>query len=177
MPRAWANHWELTESGLPVHWSDSDPSYPRGYVYWVDNTGAEWPVYSSAVEWDKAGRLDAVYTSSEAACPNTGHCVSVIETPLGVAGCTGLLGQTDQVFYTTSGHLHTNTLVRVDSQCSGAASGKRRTITCHEMGHSIGVDEQLVHTDTCMASPYQGVKQLPSQHDYDAISNQYNHND
>jgi hypothetical protein len=178
VPGAWADHWHNLPSGAPLHWSDNDPSYPRGYIYWVDNTGAEWPVYSSAVEWDKAGRLDAVYTSSEAACPNTGHCVSVNETALGAAGCTGALGSTTPVIYAgASAHLHTDTVVEVDSECSGAAAGKRRTIACHEMGHSIGLYEDFARTNTCMAAPYQGVQQLPNEHDYNAIASQYNHND
>ncbi|MCX6394986.1 MAG: hypothetical protein NTV23_00690 [Propionibacteriales bacterium] len=174
---AWSNHWASTSSGAPLHWADNDPSHPRGYVYWVDNTGSEWPVYSSAIAWDQASRLDAVYVSSESACPNTGHCVSVSETTIGDSACGPTLGQTNQVAYVATGHLTTSTWVHVDTACSDASAEKRRTIVCHELGHSIGLDEQTVGTSSCMRSPYIGPWTAPSAHDFDAIASTYSHND
>lgn len=175
--QAAANHWESTPSGAPFHWADNDPNYPRGYVYWVDKTGAEWPVYRSAVEWDEAAKLDAMYVSSEAACPNTGHCVTVKEESLGTSSCGPQLGKTSMVAYDSTGHLTTATEVAIDTSCSGSADDKRRTIVCHELGHSIGMDDQTVGASTCMRSPYAGPWTTPSSHDYDAIASHYGHKD
>ncbi len=58
-----ASHALTQADGDRLHWRDNDPGFPRGYMYWQDQTGAEWPVFSSAIEWDKETRLDAVYTS------------------------------------------------------------------------------------------------------------------
>ena len=56
---AAANHWNH-DPGHNVHWANNSPSFPRGYVYWADLTGAQWPVYSAAIEWDRSTKLDAV---------------------------------------------------------------------------------------------------------------------
>lgn len=171
---AAANHWSDKPEGS-LHWADNDPSYPRGYVYWVDLTGPEWPVYASSIEWDKAGSLDAVYVSSEASCPS--HCVTVDDVSVGTAGsCTGTIGATTR-YWNSVAHLTTSTNVKLDDDCAGASYDLRRTDACHELGHSLGMGEQYVGTESCMHSPYEGPKKLPSQHDYDAIAAHYNHND
>lgn len=173
---ASANHWKKSSVGADVHWADKEPTHPRGYVYWADRTGAEWPVYSAAVEWDRASKLDAVYISGSQTCPSTPHCVSVVETSINDA-CSPKAGQTDWSYYTASGHLETKTLVRVNSHCSNASYGMRRTITCHELGHSIGMNEQTSDTSSCMTSPYDVPRTMPSTHDYQSIASVYRHND
>lgn len=66
-----ADHIDRNQNGSIEHNSDN-PGHPRGYMYWVDNTGPEWPVYTAAIDWDKAPGVDAVYTTSGASCPK--HC-------------------------------------------------------------------------------------------------------
>lgn len=158
---------------LNYHWADADPSYPRGYVYWVDQTGPSWPVYSSAIDWDQETRLDAVYVSSAGACPS--HCVSVSEADLD-AGCTGRLGVMSPAV-NSDGHLNGNTTVQVDRQCSSRNAADRRELVCHELGHSLGLDDRASTAVTCMRQGNMIGRQFPDQHDYDVLHSKYNHND
>ncbi|RNL78454.1 hypothetical protein EFL95_04985 [Nocardioides marmorisolisilvae] len=172
---AAANHWNH-DPGHNVHWTNSSPSFPRGYVYWADLTGPEWPVYSAAIEWDRSTRLDAVYVGAGSSCPSTPHCVTVRQTALGTS-CSGTLGQTNVSYYSATGHLETSTRVDLSSACSTSSASKRRTITCHELGHSIGMDEQRTADDSCMVDPYVTPHTLPSAHDFQSIATVYNHDD
>lgn len=158
---------------MGYHWRDRDPAHPRGYVYWVDNTGAEWPVYSSAVTWDQAPGLDALYTTSGASCPS--HCVPVNEHDLD-AGCTGRLG----VFspdVTASNHLTSDSWIRIDRQCDSRNYADRRELVCHEMGHSIGLDDRPETAPSCMRQGDMVGEQYPADHDWEALGNIYDHND
>lgn len=168
----------LGTHATPQHWADNDPSYPRGYVYWIDNTGAEWPVYSAAVDWDQAAQLDAIYVTSAANCPS--HCVPVDEADLD-AGCTGRLGVTNVVSNTANhllgGTAGNNTRVRIDRQCDGRNYADRRELVCHEMGHSLSLDHVAPAKLTCMREGDMVGQQSPNGHDYEAIGNMYDHND
>lgn len=163
----------LGSHSTPDHWRDNDPGYPRGYVYWVDNTGSEWPVYSAAIDWDQAPRLDAVYVTNEANCPS--HCVSVNEADLD-AGCTGRLGVAT-TYTNASGHLTGQTYVRIDRQCDNRNYADRRELVCHEMGHTLRLQHVDPSLPTCMRQGDMIGEQDPRQHDYDALHNMYDHND
>jgi hypothetical protein len=170
---AFAGHPLLQADGDRYHWADNDPSFPRGYVYWQDQTGAEWPVYSSAIEWDKASRLDAVYTSGS--CTSS-HCVTVREVSFNNVGCAPPYGETS-VPTTTAGHFTTDTEVRIDAQCDNRNAADRRELVCHEMGHSIGLGERASSSATCMRTGNMVGRTLPDGHDYEALYNSYDHND
>lgn len=169
---AYAGHALVQSDGDRLHWADNAPNYPRGYVYWKDETGSEWPVYTSAVKWDQASRLDAVYTTGS--CTSS-HCVTVREANLGT-GCSAPYGETD-VPAGSRGHFTTNVEVRVDRQCDGRAASHRRELVCHELGHSIGLDDRASSVSSCMRTGNMNGSSAPTQHDYDTLHNSYGHND
>lgn len=169
---AYAGHALVQADGDHLHWADSDPSFPRGYVYWKDETGSEWPVYSSAIKWDEEPRLDAVYTTGS--CTSS-HCVTVREANLS-AGCSAPYGETD-IPAGAAGHFTTNVEVRIDAQCDSRATSHRRELVCHELGHSIGLDERPSTSSTCMRTGNMNGSQLPDSHDFQVLHNSYNHND
>lgn len=161
---------------IGLHWSDDDPNFPRGYIYWDDNTGAEWPVFSAAVVWDQVGELDAVYVSSASSCPS--HCVSVNEVDMHpqLNCANGNLGQMIPAS-NSDGHLNGNTVIRIDQDCSGMTAANRRELMCHEMGHSVGLDERLQGAVTCMRQGFPVGRQNPNTHDFNMLDTIYNHND
>lgn len=132
---AAANHWNH-DPGHNVHWANSSPSFPRGYVYWADLTGPQWPVYSAAIEWDRSTKLDAVYVGPSASCPSTPHCVTVRQTALG-ATCSGTLGQTNVSYYPATGHLETSTRVDLSSACTAC---ERRQAPNHHVSRARAFD-------------------------------------
>jgi hypothetical protein len=134
---ATAGHWG--------HWNDNEPSYHRGYAFIQDQTPAAYPVYTAAIDWDSAPKLDLVWRSGANGC---GHCVPFVATAVGGAGCTGTVGETYNL--ATNGVHITNADVRVDSACSGQAYGARLELVCHEMGHAIGILDRAASAASCM---------------------------
>ena len=118
-----ASHALTQADGDRLHWRDNDPGFPRGYMYWQDQTGAEWPVFSSAIEWDKETRLDAVYTSGSC---SSSHCVTVREADL-EAGCSPPFGLT-AIPSGASGHFTTDVNIRIDRQCDSRNADDRREL-------------------------------------------------
>lgn len=168
-----AGHYLYNSSGNKKHWSDNDPGFPRGYVYWHDKTGSAMPVYASAIEWDKETRLDAVYVSGGSSCTSS-HCVTVYELDYSNVGCSNPYGEA----YTptnTAGHLTTDTWVRFDRQCGSRTYADRRELVCHELGHSIGLQHLSSSANTCMRQGDMAGYSLPNQHDYDLLHALYNH--
>jgi hypothetical protein len=169
---SFASHPLQQADGDRLHWRDNDPGFPRGYMYWQDTTGAAWPVFSSAIEWDRASRLDAVYTSGS--CSNS-HCVTVRTSAL-AAGCSAPYGVT-AIPSGPEGHFTTDVNVQLDAQCSSRNAADRRELVCHELGHSIGLDDRAASAVTCMRTGNMIGRQVPDGHDFEALANSYNHND
>ena len=69
------------------HWDDNEPGFPRGYAYIHDMTPAAWPVFTAAIDWDQAPKLDLVYRSGGSSCTSS-HCVPFRAVALGGAGCS-----------------------------------------------------------------------------------------
>lgn len=168
-----AGHYLYNSSGNKKHWSDNDPGFPRGYVYWHDKTGPSVPVYASAIEWDKVSRLDAVYVSSGSSCTSS-HCVTVSEVDFNNTGCAAPFGEA----YTptnTAGHLTTDTYARVDRQCASRSYADRRELICHEMGHTIGLQHLAKTAQTCMRQGDMNGSSLPNGDDFSHLESLYNH--
>jgi hypothetical protein len=169
---SFASHALTQADGDRLHWADNDPGFPRGYVYSQDQTGAEWPVFSSAIKWDEESRLDAVYTSGS--CTSS-HCVTVHEAAL-AAGCSAPFGVT-AIPAGAAGHFTTNVDVTIDAQCDSRNAADRRELVCHELGHSIGLGDRAASNVTCMRTGNMIGRTLPDAHDFEALHNSYNHND
>jgi hypothetical protein len=171
---SFAFHPWFDADGDRRHWRDNDPGFPRGYVYWHDKTGVEWPVFASAIKWDQETRLDAVYVSGSSSCTSS-HCATVREAALS-AGCSPPFGETSGPT-SGAGHFTTGVEVRIDAQCDSRNAADRRELVCHEMGHSIGLFERASSADTCMRTGNMIGKTLPDGHDFETLHNSYNHND
>jgi hypothetical protein len=132
------------------HWSDNEPNFPRGYAYTHDQTPAAWPVYTAAISWDQAPKLDLVYRAASTACAGS-RCVPFIATPIGAAGCpasdtTGLTGRNFNGVHITSA------ISYVDSACASRTYNNRLELVCREMGHAIGLDDRGAGAVSCMRS-------------------------
>lgn len=128
------------------HWDDNEPGFPRGYAYIHDKTPSVWPVYSAAIDWDKAPKLDLVYRSGGSNCTSS-HCVPFSAVALGGSGCSATAGTTS---YSLSGVHITSANSKVDSGCASKSANNRRELVCHEMGHSIGLLDRGSSSSSCM---------------------------
>ncbi len=128
------------------HWDDNEPGFPRGYAYIHDMTPAAWPVFTAAIDWDQAPKLDLVYRSGGSSCTSS-HCVPFRAVALGGAGCSASPGVTN---LTLSGVHITSANSRVDSGCAGRPYNNRLELVCHEMGHAIGLDDRGAGAASCM---------------------------
>lgn len=167
---------------LPNHGHWDKFGTARAYVRYVDYSGSAWPVVAAFNSWNANPRLAMGYYTNPSSCG--GHCVntaaiSPANDPLNVLGsnCSGVLG------YTTTGsiggrnHFTEALRIRFNNSCNSVLTqSQRRTIVCHEMGHSVGLDHQGV-TSSCM---YTGgyLSNTPNAHDFSEIHNViYNHPD
>lgn len=152
------------------HWGDNEPGFPRGYAYIQDQTPANWPVYTAAINWDQASKLDLVYQAGTGSCPS--HCVPFVANAVGQAGCAGLLGVT-----TANAGTHIQSAsVRVDSACAGQSYNGRLQIVCHEMGHAVGLNDRQA-SPSCMSTNIStlGDKPHPVEADWNDLWAAYGH--
>ncbi len=92
------------------------------------------------------------------------------------AGCSPPFGLT-AIPSGASGHFTTDVNIRIDRQCDSRNADDRRELVCHEMGHSIGLDDRALSAVTCMRTGNMIGRRLPDAHDYEVLHNSYNHND
>lgn len=131
-----------------AHWDDNEPNFPRGYAYVHDQTPAAWPVYTAAIAWDQGPKLDLVYRSGGTNCAGS-RCVPFKATPIGYAGCPAydVFGQTG---HNDNGTHISSAASFVDSGCAGRPYNNRLELVCHEMGHSIGLNDRGAGAASCM---------------------------
>lgn len=158
------------------HWDDKEPNYPRGYAFIQDQTPAAWPVYTAAVSWDGAPKLDLVWESGSNTC---GHCVPFTAVPMGAAGCSGDIGLTyNMALFTGTPHI-ARASTKVDSGCAGQTYNFRRELVCHEMGHAIGLGHRPAGAGSCMrdgnAFSTMGGQVVGADPDFTLLNQQYGH--
>ncbi|GIH04264.1 hypothetical protein Rhe02_23310 [Rhizocola hellebori] len=121
------------------HWGGTHPA-----VYFLDHTGAQWPVYESVVKWNESIAIDSGYRFSYS-CPSSAHCVDVYNQDYGDIGWVG------QASYTHNGLTRTAAVVKLNDYTgagyipSGDAHWHRET-SCHELGHALGLAHNLFET-------------------------------
>jgi hypothetical protein len=158
-----------------AHWGDGAGNGP-GYVTIADFTGAQWPVFAAAIEWDRPERLNVIYQSG--GCGGFDHCIDVRAEQF-AEGCSTVAGRT--ILVRDGNHIGgANSRVRLNTRCNDRADREQRVITCHEEGHVTGLGEEpeSLEAATCMGAQAGQLGQashLPRQHDRDAIQNIYNH--
>jgi hypothetical protein len=167
------------DSGPGLHWRDWDAGgFPRGFMYWIDYTPAPWPVFASAIEFDRAPGIDAVYLPASRRDECVRHCVAVRAPDLG-ASCRSFPGRAF-VPHRSNGHLRERTRVEVNERCEradGVSRADRRELVCHEMGHTIGLDATPPQRHTCMREGFMVGERFPNDHDYRMLARLYDHND
>lgn len=152
------------------HWDDNEPGYPRGYAFIKDTSAAAWPVYTAAISWDQAAKLDLIYQTGAGGC---GHCVPFESVAMGGAGCSPVAGETS--FGLSGVHL-VNVSSRVDSGCAGLSYNNRLELVCHEMGHAIGLNDRGAGAASCMRTGVPlGNEVDGSDADFADLFNAYSH--
>ena len=130
----------------------------QGDVIYVYDTTAKikksdgtqvWPVKAAAERWDDGNPVDFRYTTT--GCPKNAQCVIVKQSEL-AAPAVGV---------TSIGRVGTDiksvTIVLDTTFGRTNGSAKRRNVTCHELGHSLGLQHRTAKS-TCLTSYVSSVK-------------------
>ena len=122
-----------------------------------------WPVYKAAERWDNDNPIDYRYTTK--ACPADAQCVTVKQAEL-AAPTVGV---------TTIARVGTDikavTVVLDTTFGRTNSSAKRRNVTCHELGHALGLKHRT-ETTTCLTSNATS-KQYPDATDIKNLNDTY----
>jgi hypothetical protein len=132
-------------------------SWQKDVVYVYDTTSRikksggtrVWPVKAAAERWDNGNPVDFRYTTK--GCPAKSQCVIVRQKELAApaVGVT-MIGRVGTDIKSVTIYLDT-TFGRKNS------SAKRRNVTCHELGHALGLKHRSAKT-TCLTSYANTVK-------------------
>lgn len=162
-----------------IRWADGCCRHPQ--VWFVDHTGAQWPVTNSTYEWNQAVGVDSLYVW--ASCPGYSgqYCVNVTDTNAGCSGWQGLTSVSwNGSYYMTGASVQLNDyngtciLGGVTYDYSKNSYGYRQD-ACHEMGHALGMGHNS-STNSCLYGTIidSSGAQLPDGNDFTLIAALYN---
>lgn len=142
---------------LSLHWVNRES---RPTIFLVDATNGRFPVREAADRWNQGGASHFKLSSS---CPPNRGCTVVQLRAMRYLGLTRL--------YHDRTHLQR---AEIDlSSTRRMSPAKRLSVTCHEMGHALGLGHRLA-TSSCMYNA-NAFPLRPDRHDYDALRAQYTH--
>jgi hypothetical protein len=151
------------------HWAHDGLAHSQ--IYFVDHTGAFWPVTSATYKWNEARGVDSYYVTR---CPSSRlHCTDVYEFN---DPSQTFYGETFLPLTDGNGHFRWNAAVYLNDATVHNSTQARKT-TCQELGHVLGLDHQYTNT-TCMM---QGdaialhISVTPNAHDFDMLHGLYAH--
>lgn len=147
-------------------------------IYFVDETGAFWPVTTVTYKWNEAQGVDSFYVTS---CPRSGLiCPHVVEYN-GASGspdptCNTAYGCTTRTLLPGSAKHYGTARVYLNNATVNTATQARKT-TCHELGHVLGLEHRVAgFNGSCMtqgAAP--PISAYPDTHDFDQLETTYAH--
>ncbi|WP_344171448.1 hypothetical protein [Pilimelia columellifera] len=145
----------------PIRWTWAGYYDPQ--VYFRDRTGPAWPVRETVRDWNQAVGIDSYWTTG--ACPDDRHCVNVHSADYGGTGWSGATS-----FTITYGRNFVDGTVVVrlnDRYATGAAD--RRSSTCHELGHALGVGHNLSQASCMFAKDTNANPTRPHPSDFNLL--------
>jgi hypothetical protein len=152
---------------LGHHWAHDGLAHSQ--IYFVDHTGAKWPVTTATYKWNEAQGVDSYYESS---CPGSWlHCVNVSEYNAddGIYGVTYFPNGWD-----SAGHNYEGVYVQLNN-FTVTTSTQARKSTQHELGHVLGLAHRYDNSSCMTQGEAPPISSLPDAHDFDELYQIYNH--
>ena len=158
------------------HWTTG--SWSIGHYTVADWTGSNWPVYASQIKWDEGARYSAAYVNGGSSCP--APCVTARskfpnEDPNFDWNCN-VYGYTGNLVVAGGNHFTEDMYIRFNRACSDSSGSdlsdyQRRGVTCHELGHALGLNHRDPdYKDSCMRGDPAPALNTPDAHDYNLLN-------
>jgi hypothetical protein len=146
-------------------------SWPKDVIYVYDQTAKVkksdgspvWPVKAAAERWDNDNPVDFRYTTT--GCPKDSQCVIVKQSEL-AAPAVGVAS-----IATVGTDIKAVTIVLDTTFGRTNTSAKRRNVTCHELGHSLGLQHRTADS-SCLVS-YVTTTKYPDSTDIKNLNTMY----
>jgi hypothetical protein len=122
-----------------------------------------WPVKAAAAEWAKGNPVDFRYTTT--GCPKNSQCVIIKQSELAspTVGVTSIA--------TVGTDIKAVTIVLDTTFGRTNSATKRRNVTCHELGHSLGLKHRTA-SSSCLVS-YVTTAKYPDSTDLKNLNTMY----
>lgn len=153
------------------HWNRVNTTLAQ--AYFIDHTPSAWPVNASTVEWNRNGRIGVYWRSAGSGCPGSNvGCVNVHQISEPGAGYLGVTYSPRDA----NGHFTSGVTVKLNAATT--QSGWHRWVTCHELGHALGLAHRPAgghpeSSSSCMNRST--ATKLPDLYDYQQLQWTYNH--
>lgn len=151
--------------------------FAQKIVYVEDHTGNSWPVAASVRDWDAGTDVSVRYGK----CRANAGCVRVYEVSAPVSRPGSWAGLTDynyaRWYSSRTGPFMNGGYVRVsvNRNVIGSTTARmRRQVTCHEIGHALGIGYHSPVYGSCMYAPNSArASVLPASADRAALNRVY----